>query len=187
MITIIISGKSGSGKDTLANAFQTQLEKNGNKTLVIHFADLVKFYALIYYKWNGEKNEAGRALLQNIGTEMMRKYDEDYWAEIVAKFIDAAYCDFDVALIPDWRFINEYECICDYNKDVYSVRVERYNEDGTSYINPNMTPAQRSHVSETELDKFVFDYIVENRGGLEDLEDSADLIIEDIMKDLMKE
>ena len=182
MKLIIISGKSGSGKDTAADFFSEKLQARNLRILNIHFADLVKIYALVYYKWNGEKDEAGRALLQKIGTEMMRAYDKDYWATIVAEFIDAANDDFDIALIPDWRFINEYERVCDYNADVYSIRIERYNQDGTEYSNPNMTEAQKNHISETELDKFAFDYIIENRGELEDLKDSVDVIIDDIIK-----
>lgn len=183
MKVIMMSGKSGSGKDAVANAFTTKLEARNNKVLTIHFADLVKFYAIIYYKWNGEKDEAGRKLLQTIGTEMMRTYEPDYWGDIVAKFINAAAGDFNVALIPDWRFVNEYERVCHYNEDVCAIRIERYNLDGTAYVNPSMTTEQLRHVSETQLDKFAFDYIIENREGLEDLEDSVDVIIEDLMKE----
>ena len=183
MKVIMMSGKSGSGKDAVANAFTTKLEARNNRVLTIHFADLVKFYAIIYYKWNGEKDEAGRKLLQTIGTEMMRAYELDYWADIAAKFIDAAADDFDIALIPDWRFVNEYERVCHYNENVCAIRIERYNLDGTAYVNHSMTTEQLRHVSETQLDKFAFDYIIENREGLEALEDSVDVIIEDLMKE----
>ena len=43
-----------------------------------------------------------------------------------------------------------------------------------------MTDAQRAHISETELDKFPFDYIIENRGDLEELEDNVLAILEDL-------
>jgi len=139
MKVIMLSGKSGSGKDTIANLIENQLKQINYNTLIIHFADLVKYYAIQYYKWDGEKDERGRNLLQGIGTHMMRNYDPDYWASIVAKFIGAAKNDFDVVLIPDWRFINEYERVCDHNQKVITVRVNRYNEDGSDYKNPNMT------------------------------------------------
>lgn len=183
MKVIILSGKSGSGKDAVASLFKNKLLQQQKRVLTIHFADLVKYYAALYYNWDGEKNETGRSLLQKIGTTMMRTYEADYWAAIVAKFIDAAADDFDVALIPDWRFINEYETVCDYNPYVYSIRIERYNLDGTPYVNPDMTPEQLAHISETELDQFAFDYILENREGLEALADSVDVIIEDIDKE----
>ena len=182
MKVIMLSGKSGSGKDAVANVMENKFKELGYRTLIIHFADLVKYYAIQYYKWNGEKDEVGRNLLQAIGTGMMRNYDPDYWAAIVAKFIDAAKNDFDITLIPDWRFINEYENVDDYNREVYTIRVNRYNQDGTSYTNPNMSREQLAHVSETQLDNFAFNYIIENRGGLEDLEASVDLIVNELIK-----
>lgn len=183
MIVIMLSGKSGSGKDAVANQMEATLKEINKSTLIIHFADLVKYYAIQYYKWDGEKDEKGRNLLQGIGTHMMRNYDPDYWASIVAKFIGAAKNDFDVVLIPDWRFINEYDRVCDHNQKVIAIRVNRYNEDGSLYKNPSMTEEQLNHVSENQLDNFAFDWIIENRGSLEDLEDSTKLVLEKIMKE----
>lgn len=183
MIVIMLSGKSGSGKDAVANQMETQFNQMGYNTLVIHFADLVKYYAIQYYKWDGEKDERGRNLLQGIGTHMMRNYDPDYWALIVAEFIAAAKNDFDVVLIPDWRFLNEYDKVCDHNKNVFAIRINRYNKDGSPYINPAMTEEQLKHISETQLDDFVFDWVIENRGSLEDLEESTKLVIEKIIKE----
>ncbi len=53
MEIIIISGKSGSGKDTFAEMMRRKLEAAGCKCLTAHYADLVKHYADIYYAWNG--------------------------------------------------------------------------------------------------------------------------------------
>lgn len=147
------------------------------KVLIIRFADLVKYYASQYYNWNGEKDEYGRGLLQYIGTDMMRTYDPNYWALIIAKFLDAAKNDFDIAIIPDWRFINEYEKMCEYNTNVIAIRVDRYNTDGSQYINPTMTEKQLNHISENQLDNFAFDYIIENRGTLEELDSSVEMVI----------
>ena len=183
MKVIMLSGKSSSGKDAVANALENKLKKLNQRVLIIHFADLVKYYAIQYYKWNGEKDEVGRNLLQTIGTGMMRNYDPDYWALIVAKFVDAAKNDFDFTLIPDWRFINEYEGVANYNANVITIRVNRYNEDGSPYISPNMSEEQLTHVSENQLDNYSFNYIIENRSNLEELEASADIVLEEIMKE----
>lgn len=174
----MISGKSGSGKDAAAFLFKEKLEKN-NKIVFIHFADLVKYYAFHYYDWNGEKDEEGRTLLQYIGTHLMRGYDPEYWARIIAEFLAASSKEFDYALIPDWRFINEYEVMSDYNKDILTIRINRYNEDGSLYINPSLTPEQISHISENELNDFYFDYVIDNCGGLEMLEEGIDTILKD--------
>lgn len=183
MKVIMISGKSMSGKDTVANIIKESLDKE--RILTIHFADLVKFYAAQYFNWNGNKDEDGRFLLQWIGTHLMREAYPTYWAEIVGKFIDAITetDKFDIVLIPDWRFINEYETVYDYsilqNNEVITIRVERLVE-GKPFINPNMTEEQFNHISECELDNFSFDWIIENSGSIEDLRDSVNYILENL-------
>ena len=73
MEIIIISGKSGSGKDTFANIMRSKLEAVGCNCLTIHFADLVKHYCSDYYQWNGDKSTPeGRRILQVLGTNKVR-------------------------------------------------------------------------------------------------------------------
>lgn len=183
MKIIMISGKSMSGKDEVAKMLQEKLGKEG--TLIIHFADLVKYYATQYFNWNGAKDTDGRNLLQMIGTTIMRSRYPTYWAEIVGKFIDAIteLNYFDTILIPDWRFINEYETVYDYaailNNETITIRVERF-VDNKPFVNPNMTIDQLNHISECELDNFAFNWIISNSGTLEDLQDSVDVIFENI-------
>lgn len=183
MKIIMISGKSQSGKDATAKIIEENLKEKEYNVLTIHFADLVKFYAKQYYNWNGEKDHNGRALLQMIGTTIMRSRYPTYWAEIVAKFIDAVeeLNHFQIVLIPDWRFINEYETVYDYaqklNQEVITIRVNRY-KDGIPYINPQMNEQQATHVSECELDNFVFNWIIENKGTLEDIKQSVNYILD---------
>ena len=181
MKILVISGKSGSGKDTFANIMKEKLEQQGKRCLVIHFADLVKHYATDYYGWNGEKDEEGRTLLQTLGTDKVRAIMPEYWAEAVAKFLAAITCfnDFDVAFIPDARFPNEIETVFEYNQDSVSIRVERYNENGSMYLNPDFTQEQLNHPSEVSLDKYPFDYIVENH-TMDDFTAAAETILHDI-------
>ena len=42
---ICITGKAGSGKDTVAQIMRKSMEQAGHTVLVIHFADQVKFVA----------------------------------------------------------------------------------------------------------------------------------------------
>ena len=185
MKIVMISGKAGSGKDTIANFFKDELIASNKRVLIMHFADLVKYYATQYFNWDGEKNEAGRSLLQEIGTTVMRGRYPEYWAEIIGKFIDAytipEHSFFDYIIIPDWRFINEYEIVYDYaaiqNNETITIRIERYDDAGLKWKNPNMTSDQLNHISECELDNFAFNWIIENRGTLEDLENSVNEIL----------
>lgn len=175
MQVIMISGKSASGKDTFANFLRENLEAENKKVLIIHFADLVKTFAKQYYNWNGEKDEEGRRLLQTIGTHKLRRYFPTYWGEVVSKFIAAVQDDFDYAIIPDWRFINELETVDMYNKNITTIRINRY-ENGQEYLNPNMNEKQSHHISEYQLDDFNFEWIIDNIGDLDDLRFNANVI-----------
>lgn len=182
MEILLISGKSSSGKDTFANILRKELEKKNYKCLIIHFADMVKYYARVYYNWNGEKDEAGRALLQNLGTDKVRAKFPNYWAEIVGKFLAAVSQDFDFAFIPDARFPNEIEIVKKYNPSAKSIRIERYNQDGTPFINPNFTLEQSNHLSETSLDDYNnFEYnIINKNNDLKALNDAAIELLKDL-------
>lgn len=184
MQVILISGKSGHGKDTFAQMLREHLEDDNQKVLTIHFGDPVKWIAKDFYNWDGDKsNVVGRALLQNIGTTLMRSYDSDYWARIIGEFVAAAIQngDFDWVLVPDARFPNEIDVVKQYCPDALAVRVERY--DGANiYENPVFTEEQLNHVSETSLDQYNFDYIIENH-DLTMLRQSAIMILDDIKKE----
>lgn len=184
MRTILISGKSGSGKDAFASIVKTLLEEHRHvKVITIHFADLVKVYAQLYYNWNCIKDEAGRTLLQHLGTDTVRAKYPDYWARTVAQFLDAVRDDFDYALIPDARFPNEIETVARIAFPAISVRLTRYNLDGTLYTNPLFTPQQLAHPSETSLDGWKwFDYKYEIADGLTHLTAAATKFYDELIK-----
>lgn len=167
MQILIISGKSASGKDTAANIMRKNIEAHGLKVITIHYADCVKFYAQQYYGWNGEKDIAGRTLLQELGTNKVRTKFPDYWSELVGKFLAAVPNDFDMAFIPDARFPNEISIVKAFNPQAKVLRIERINEDGSPYVNPNLTKEQLLHPSEISLDfhEEMFDYIIQNQTG----------------------
>ena len=168
MKVILISAKSQHGKDTVANIMKQELEARGEKVLIIHFGDPVKWFARAFYNWNGEKDKAGRGLLQYIGTTLMREYDKYYWGRMISQFIDAVgrNNDFTYAIIPDWRFYSEEEAIRTYNENVSTIRITRINSDGTLYRNPQMTDEQFYHISETELDNYKFNWTILNTSDL---------------------
>lgn len=169
----MIGGKSASGKDQLSLYMKAHLEAQNKRVCVIHFGDLVKWLLKQCYDWNGKKDIQGRQLLQRLGTTVMREKYPTYWAEVVSKFLSATSDDFDYALIPDWRFLNEKKTICKYNKNVETIRVNRFKEYGDWYINPALTVQQAEHISETELDDYWTDWVVQNNGTMDDLNEAA--------------
>lgn len=187
MKILMISGKSGSGKDQFALFLKEQLETQYIKVCIIHFGDLVKWFLTNQYDWDGKKDEAGRDLLQHFGTDVMRKKFPTYWADVVSQFLSAAESDFDFALIPDWRFKNEEQSVRKYNKNVDTIRINRFDENGNLYINPALSEEQAAHASETELDDHWFDWMVTNNGTIEDLRQAAKEVSEYLMEEFIYE
>ena len=179
--TIIISGKAGSGKDMMAQFMKEELAKHGKKALVIHFADAVKWFCRDFLDWDGKKDEAGRTLLQTVGTDIVRTTHPNFWTGIVVGLIQAyePLDNFDIAIIPDARFENEVNISLENLKNCVSVRIER-TVNGEPWINPTLTEEQRNHPSETSLDVFAFDYVIHNDEGLDVLRESAQAILEDL-------
>ena len=76
--TILISGKSGSGKDMFAQFMKEELEKKGKRVLIMHYGDAVKWILRDYFNWDGNKDVVGRTLLQRIGTDVVRAKHPNY-------------------------------------------------------------------------------------------------------------
>lgn len=69
-----VSGLAGSGKDTFADILCK--EESYHKD---HFAFDLKNIAKEYFNWNGEKDDKGRVLLQQLGTEVGRSFHSNIW------------------------------------------------------------------------------------------------------------
>ena len=153
MKVICISGKAQNGKDTTAGFMKEILEARGNRVLIAHFGDLVKYICKTFFDWDGKKDERGRTLLQYVGTDKIRAV----W---------------DYVLIPDCRFPNEYEIFKHYGFDAVLLRVER-----PDFVSP-LTPEQQAHRSETALDGYPYDFTIVNNGDLMDLRLGIDMVLE---------
>jgi hypothetical protein len=153
MKIVLISGKARHGKDTAAGFFQKHLEERGKRALRISFADYVKFVCGKYYGWDGEKDDAGRHILQYVATEVFRAKDPNFWVDTVIRYAQVVWDDYDAALIADWRFPNEYYRWGDFGaNEVYRVRVRRLGFEN------DLAPAQKNHFSELALEGFDVDF-----------------------------
>lgn len=164
---ICISGKARSGKDTIANILKSLFEKDQQKALIVHYADLLKFMASNYAGWDYVKDEYGRTLLQYLGTDIVRKENEDFWVNFVAQAINftSSVVKYDYIIIPDCRFPNEIDYWLDNDYEVYWLEVFREQES-------NLTENQKNHASEIGLNTYnrISPYAILNNGSLEDLE-----------------
>lgn len=175
MKVICVSGKAGHGKDTFAAFLRDNLIYHGKRVLIAHYADLVKYVCKTFFNWDGKKDEHGRTLLQYVGTDKVRSVSPDYWADFIVNILSIFNDEWDYVIIPDTRFPNEVELLDHYGFDVSLVRVVR-----PDYISL-LTKEQMKHPSETALDDYLYDYIVENT-TLDSLMDSAKLLAHEFMR-----
>ena len=171
MKIILISGKAQNGKDSCANIIKQKLEQKNNKVLIAHFADLVKYVCEKFFNWNGQKDEKGRTILQYVGTDVVRTQRPNFWVDFIIDILTLFKDEWDYVLIPDCRFTNELNR---YNEtwDTTTVRVNRLN------FTSILTPEQKNHISETALDNYNFDYVINSENGLDNLKKEVDKFLE---------
>jgi hypothetical protein len=146
-VIVGISGKKQSGKNTLAVMIAEALKPI--ESIEIAFADAVKEEVAVSMMVSKAAIEAKkdfyRSALQLHGMSRREK-NPDYWVEQVFKKI--LKTSVPVILITDCRFQNE----AFYLKEVGAILV-RVNRD---------TGLEDNHISETELDNYPFEFIVNN-------------------------
>lgn len=163
-IIIGISGKMRSGKDSAAKAIQEIIPNSR----VWHWADLVKESAaaamglpldhfkddtnkIKMYQVGPKETMTGRELLQRVGTECFRNnVNKDFW---VTRLMSQIKQDHKTKLhiIPDTRFPNEAEVIKLHGG--YVIKIDR-----------DDLP-ESDHLSETALDGYKFDCVIDNNNG----------------------
>lgn len=172
----MISGKGRHGKDSTADILMKKLE--GKSTKVAIARDL-KLICSEYLGWDGIKSEDGREMLQQIGTDKIRK--EMKWDAFhvhrTYETIKIIEDYFDYIFVCDVRFKNEIHYLSAmFPEKVVSIKVNRLN-----FKSP-LTLEQQQHESETNLDDFdKFDYYISSHSGLDNLEQAIDNILQGIL------
>ena len=158
----LLHAHAQSGKDTCAAIMKEEYEKRGKRVIIIAFADYVRCCLDKYYGVKDYKTHEGRTIIQYFATDLVRKNDPTFWGRTVADLLRAIEDDFDYAIIPDWRFENEYGCLASRfaSHIIVPVLITRPNNEQTD----NMTELQRNHQSEIELDDWkFFDYNIKRK------------------------
>lgn len=174
MKVICISGKAGHGKDTIAELMKEHLIRQGKSVLVTHYADLVKYICKQFFGWNGLKDVNGRQLLQNVGTDVVRSQNPNYWVDFVIGILTMFSDKWEYVLIPDCRFPNEIEKMKQDGFNVITLRIVRSN------YRSSLTNEQKNHPSETALDNYNFDYTIYNNDSLVTLDHQVVALLEQI-------
>lgn len=168
---VCISGKARHGKDTSANFLKESLENKGYSAIVVHYADLLKFICKSYFGWDGKKDEKGRSLLQAIGTDHIRKMDQDYWVRFVTDLVSMFPKQWDFVIVADTRFENEIGMVRASGFPATHVRVVRKEFDN------NLTEEQKNHKSEVALNECIPDRWLYNT-SMDELEEEVEKLAE---------
>ena len=172
-ICFLVSGKAGVGKTTFSNMLYEIASGIGYSTRVCNFAYTLKAFAKSM-GWDGNKDTRGRKFLQELGGTV-RNYNPDTWARFTFdRILESDSYPYDIISIDDWRFPNEYEYIIK-NEPLYHPVTVRILADSLEILRG--TP-EYTDISETSLDAFKFDYIIRNDLSLEDLNKSAQALME---------
>lgn len=156
---ILISGKAGVGKNTLANEYAKKAEENGQKVRIYSFAGHIKKCAKDYFGWDGKKDRKGRQLLIDLGNHF-RSYNPHYLIRIVEEQMLKDFKNDDgVAIITDCRFDNEvsyFKIFPHYKKNkptVLSVKIERDFE-------TRLTVEQQQDPTEQGISTYLIDKVI---------------------------
>lgn len=176
MIVIGFSGKAEHGKTTAANAYKKILNKTSLKTEIIPLAKRMKEQAKML-GWDGEKDEKGRRLLQEISWPVKHYFGED----VYAKWCYEQAKDLDILLIDDVRMMAEVNCFKQMEKDgvidgFYLIRINRPN------YKSKLTEEQLKDVSETQLDDYLFEYRITNDSTIDKLGENVNKIMKEKIK-----
>lgn len=161
MEIILINGEKRSGKNYLAELIKNEFKKHNKTFKIMAFADPIKDIISIAlnisldeldeYKnkktpicINNKEVTNSRKILQDFGTEAMRKYfGESVWVDVFLRKIQNLNCDY--ILVPDFRFLIEA-------LSSYTIHI----------INDDVIDTSDKHRSENELKDFKFLYKLNN-------------------------
>lgn len=170
----LIAGKARHGKDTVAQMIIEEYQKNNKKGLNLSLGSYIKMYAQKITDWDGNEETKPREVLQQLGTEIIRKkIDNLFFVNRICEDIKVYSYFFDILTVSDVRFISEIEIPEAMFENVIKIKVVRPN------AKTNLTEAQKRHESEIDLDNYNnYDYIITNDGTLEELKEKVQKIIE---------
>lgn len=175
------SGYARAGKDTAFSLLESQgyqrvafadimrsflvalnpiVECSGRVGSHIRVADVIEWHGWDGYKESVYGSEV-RSLMQRLGTEAGRGLlGDNIWVDsALNNLTDGKYA------VTDCRFVNEAEAIRARGGKI--IRINR----------PGVGPAN-SHPSETGLDNYTFDAVIENDGSLEDFKKKLEAVCE---------
>jgi dephospho-CoA kinase len=175
-VRICITGKARSGKDTISDYL---VEKYNFKKF--SFANGLKIMSSNLFP-NEFKEGKPRKLLQDVAT-ITKEIDKDIWINYCFREIKENTISRDHIVISDLRSRDELEkvveegfCILKVqsNPEIIMKRIEERRD--------KFNLSDLNHHSETALDEFPYDFLLENNGSFEELYEQVDQVIKNLNK-----
>ena len=160
----ILSGKAKSGKNYVADIISDYYKNS----VQISYAYYLKQYVKKITNWDGEEATKPRDLLQSLGIDLIKKIDKELLIRRVMEDIKVYSYFFDVIIVTDARLKEEV----DIPKKLFKCTTIRINGKDN-----DLTLEQKNHITETDLDNYKFDYVINNTkdevlkilGGIDEL------------------
>lgn len=160
----ILSGKAKSGKNYVADIISDYYKNS----IQISYAYYLKQYVKKITNWDGEEATKPRDLLQSLGIDLIKKIDKELLIRRVMEDIKVYSYFFDVIIVTDARLKEEI----DIPKKLFKCTTIRINGKEN-----DLTIEQKNHITETDLDDYKFDYVINNTkdevlkilGGIDEL------------------
>jgi len=174
--------KKGAGKTTSAKYIQQKLVgdfPSSVQTFLFAFGSKIKSVAN-HFGWDGEKDEKGRRLLQEVG-DIGRHYNPNIWINFVLdeiikmKLVSDLFNKQRVYLVDDIRFEEEAEALKNLEvvDQTFIIRMDRD------------TGSNDSHRSEHGMDNYNgWDLVIDNNGTMEELYEKLDGVIKNLTKEV---
>lgn len=173
---IILSGKARSGKDTTAGIINEIYTNKGLKCLNLQYSSYIKEYAKTITNWDGLEETKPRSLLQQLGTDVIRKQiDELFFVKRIIGDIKVYSYYYDIITISDCRAKVEIDIPKTEFDNIFAIRITRPNFDN------GLTEEQKKHFTETDLDDYArFDYELINDGTIDDLKNKVNNLLSEV-------
>lgn len=182
---VLVGGKAGVGKTTAASYLLDKMTELYPGLLMEHtaFAKPIKEIAYSVFHWDGNKDIKGRRLLQVIGTEAGREYNENIWVEYLENNVLSGLFMPYFVFVDDWRFPNEaYYFDNNLSFEITTIRIESERDKLPNNVSghPSENSLSQSTVENLEYfpsPNFQYNFSVFNNGTMEELNNKLDSIV----------
>jgi hypothetical protein len=183
-LLIGLTGYAGSGKDTVREILEHKHDLDG-----LAFADPIRDMLTALFESCGVKTDwmverhlkeevipeigaSYRQMAQQLGTEWGRNIHPDFWLKIAAaKITMYTHYESPGVVISDVRFPNEAQWIRAQGGHLWHI------------LRPGIDPV-RAHASEALIKDLPYDYVIDNRGSIDDLIGAVEAAIAYTRKEL---